>query len=103
MAKLKFYGGRDPERRKAAERGDLLIIHPRGFERANTDEQPKEYRKTMTTYAIQIHVPFEVETLEGPHTGNAGDFLAIGPAGEMYPIKEDIFYATYEEVKDAGK
>ena len=54
------------------------------------------FRKTALTRAVQVPVPFEVETLEGLHTAPAGAYLAIGPAGEMYPIQADIFEATYQ-------
>jgi len=40
--------------------------------------------------------PFEVETLEGTMRGGKGDYLCEGPAGEQWPIKKDIFEATYE-------
>lgn len=90
---LEFDGKRDPQRRQAAENGRKHFGMPDGSVRV-----PSEYRKTMTTWAVQIPVPFKVDTLEGMHAGDAGDYLAIGPAGEMYPIKEDIFRKTYEEV-----
>lgn len=93
MARLALDGQRAPERRRAVEEGNWWIVLPDGNE-----TRAKEYRKTMTTWAVQIPVPFTVDTLEGMHTGNAGDYLAIGPAGEMYPIKEDIFNTTYEPI-----
>lgn len=54
------------------------------------------YRKTTLTYAKKIEEPFEVDTLEGLHTGKAGDYLAIGAHGEMYPIDAAVFEDTYE-------
>jgi len=38
-------------------------------------------------------------TLEGDMAGKVGDFIIRGVAGELYPCREDIFYATYEEVQ----
>jgi hypothetical protein len=35
-------------------------------------------------------------TLEGWHAISDGDWIATGPKGERYPIKPDIFAATYE-------
>lgn len=58
----------------------------------------REFRKTATTRATRVPVPFEVETLEGLHTGKAGDWLAIGAHGEMYPIDAAVFEDTYEPV-----
>lgn len=40
----------------------------------------------------------EIETLEGTMTANLGDWIVRGIEGELYPIRNDIFRATYEEV-----
>ena len=39
-----------------------------------------------------------IKTLEGDHRANLGDWIIRGVQGELYPIKPDIFAATYEEV-----
>lgn len=57
------------------------------------------YRKTSLTYAVQMSEPFEVDTLEGVHTGKARDWLAVGAHGEMYPIDDAVFRSTYEAVR----
>jgi hypothetical protein len=54
------------------------------------------YRKTATIFAVQMARDFTVHTLEGVHTGKAGDYLAKGIAGELWPIKREIFERTYE-------
>jgi hypothetical protein len=41
---------------------------------------------------------FYVETLEGPLMVSLGDWVATGVKGERYPIKPDVFAATYEPV-----
>lgn len=40
----------------------------------------------------------EIETLEGTHRGNVGDYIIKGIQGELYPCKPDIFEQTYEKV-----
>jgi len=40
-----------------------------------------------------------VDTLEGRHTVTSGDWIATGVQGEHWPIKPDIFDATYEAVE----
>ena len=87
---LHFNGGKDPSRRAYVE------SHP------DIPFQPgvtlfRAYRKTTLTYAAKVSLPFEVDTLEGLHTGNAGDYLAVGVHGEMYPIEAAVFETTYEE------
>lgn len=39
-----------------------------------------------------------IETLEGDHIAQEGDFIIKGVKGECYPCKPDIFEMTYEEV-----
>jgi hypothetical protein len=58
-----------------------------------------EYRKTATVWAVQMPEAFEVQTQEGVMQGRAGDFLCQGPAGERWPIKREIFEATYTPVE----
>lgn len=37
-----------------------------------------------------------IKTLEGDMTANINDWIIKGVKGEFYPIKNDIFLATYE-------
>jgi len=39
-----------------------------------------------------------IDTLEGTHKANQGDYIIKGIAGELYPCKPDIFEKTYEPV-----
>lgn len=39
---------------------------------------------------------FRVDTLEGPLRVSEGDWIVVGIKGERYPVKPDIFSATYE-------
>lgn len=41
-----------------------------------------------------------IETLEGNHIANEGDYIICGVAGEFYPCKANIFYKTYEKVEE---
>lgn len=40
-----------------------------------------------------------IQTLEGLHTANVGDFIIKGIKGEFYPCKPDIFQQTYEKIE----
>ena len=42
-----------------------------------------------------------VHTLEGYHEVSPGDWIAKGIKGEYYPIKDEIFKLTYDEVGEA--
>lgn len=39
---------------------------------------------------------FEIYTLEGVMLARPGDYIVRGVQGEFYPVKPDIFEATYE-------
>ena len=75
-----------------------------------------KYRKTALIEATQWHKvgdhPAVVShlahdglgwcpTLEGGHVVTPGDWIATGVKGEHWPIKHDVFRATYEPVEDA--
>lgn len=59
-----------------------------GWEKA----APSNWRDTPSYITIQ--------TLEGPHYANVGDYIIKGIQGELYPCKPDIFEATYEKVEE---
>ena len=80
--------------------------------KANSDgfaESPAWISKAVLDGIVQIiHYPganygfngFKVITLEGPMTGNVGDYLIRGVEGELYPCRGDIFEKTYEKVEE---
>jgi len=41
---------------------------------------------------------YDIETLEGTMRCETGDWEVTGVKGEKYPVKPDIFEATYEAV-----
>lgn len=41
-----------------------------------------------------------IPTLEGVMTAQLGDWVIKGVQGEFYPVKNDIFEATYERVTE---
>lgn len=55
-------------------------------------------KRPIAVQAVQIHEPFIVDTLEGTHRGDAGDYLMVGVNGERYPCKKEIFEKTYDWV-----
>lgn len=58
-------------------------------------EQMIEFRKTSTTWAVQIDGPFAVETSEGTMVCEDG-WLALDSADNPYPIERSVFADTYE-------
>jgi hypothetical protein len=53
-------------------------------------------KKPIPVKCFQINEPFMVETMEGPLTGKAGDYLMVGIRGEAYPCDKEIFDETYD-------
>ena len=41
-----------------------------------------------------------INTLEGDHRAQKGDWIIRGVQGELYPCKDEIFRQTYEGVND---
>lgn len=41
-----------------------------------------------------------IDTLEGTHHVNVGDYIIKGIKGELYSCKPDIFAMTYEKVEE---
>lgn len=59
----------------------------------------KKYRKKpVIVEAYQTDTVIYIETLEGIHKAEIGDYVITGIKGEQYPCKPDIFEATYEPV-----
>ncbi len=60
-------------------------------------------KRPLVIDAVQLNFPegFHVKTLEGVMTGGQGDYLVIGIKGEKYPVKREIFEASYEPVQSA--
>lgn len=55
---------------------------------------PENGWRNVAGYAI------EIDTLEGTMRADMGDWIIKGVKGEFYPIKDEIFEATYEAVDD---
>ncbi len=41
-------------------------------------------------------MPLVIWTLEGPLNAQVGDWIVRGVKGELYPVKPEVFEATYE-------
>ena len=80
--------------------------------------QPRQFRKKpVVIEAVQFFEDREpwpdgvrgepgvtawISTLEGDMDVSDGDWIVTGIKGEKYPVKPDIFDATYEPVEDDG-
>lgn len=63
----------------------------------------KKYRKKpIVIEAYQTDKVMYIETLEGMHKADIGDYIITGVKGEQYPCKPDIFEQTYEPVNNAN-
>lgn len=74
-----------------------------------TDEFPEWFKEACRDDVVTMFSQYggevkycEIETLEGTHRCNHGDWVAKGVDGELYPIKHSIFIKTYEEVGREG-
>lgn len=63
-----------------------------------TNNLRKFRKKPVVIQAYQTDCIEYIETLEGTMKAEIGDWIVIGIQGERYPVKPDIFAATYEEL-----
>lgn len=66
-------------------------------------EEIKEFTKPRTAYmdeCVNLGLVLVIPTLEGKHIATKHDMIIKGVAGECYPVKIDIFEATYEAVPE---
>ena len=62
--------------------------------RLGHEEAPTWYMGTAVWIERFCHE--EIETPEGTMRADKGDWIVRGIKGEQYPVKNDIFEATYE-------
>lgn len=60
------------------------------------DAEGEEYKKTAPVHALKMDEPFDVETIEGPMSGKAGDWLVKGHNGDMWVVDDAMFQDTHE-------
>ena len=58
-------------------------------------EDLKQFMEDQGYYFNDEDCGLYIETLEGDHKANTGDYIIKGVKGEFYPCKEDIFKKTY--------
>lgn len=77
---------------------------PRKFRQQDDTIAKELYRKLpIEIEAILLASPTTVETLEGKMSGDAGDWLVTGVAGEQYIVAHAIFAETFEPTDAASK
>lgn len=72
---------------------DFLTGNKKKYEHMNTND---------VTYYIdheKVEGGLVIKTLEGEHIADINDWIIKGIKGEFYPIKPDIFDATYEAIE----
>jgi hypothetical protein len=57
--------------------------------------------KNVVTRVIKMDHDFKCETMEGIVVGKAGDYLAVGKMGEVYPINSKVFQETYDIIDES--
>lgn len=65
------------------------------FEERYEEVRPGVFRSRQAIRAVRVEEPLEIETLEGWVHAASGDLLALGPAGDVWPIPAERFAATY--------
>jgi hypothetical protein len=75
-----------------------LVIEAEPY-RPGLEDGIEEINAHMMVDGKGIPTPF-INTLEGKHYISPTDYIVTGIKGERYPVKQDIFEASYELVTD---
>jgi hypothetical protein len=87
--------------------GDWLVrSEPAGRRTIDADVFPRLYewvaadlyRAIGEVEARQVTEPESVTTMEGPVNADPGDWIVSDTAGNMWPVPDRVFRATYEEI-----
>lgn len=88
--------------------GDWLVIDPdtgrqwtadpRAFASGHERIEGDRYRRTGTVLARPAHLGEQVDTIEGPALGHAGDWLVQGSLDELWLVPTARFRTAYEPV-----
>ncbi|HHY74090.1 MAG TPA: hypothetical protein GX497_12890 [Bacillus bacterium] len=62
-------------------------------------KRKKFIKNPVIIEAYQVFTETKIETLEGLMTASPGDWIVTGIKGEQYPVKPDIFEATYSPIE----
>ena len=63
------------------------------------NEPPKWFLEAVRADQVILHsddAPIEIRTSEGVMKASPGDWIVRGVKGELYPVKTEIFEASYE-------
>jgi hypothetical protein len=62
------------------------------------DNEPEWWKEADRAGKIAVHPPHHwfIQTFEGTIRADLGDWIVRGVEGEIYPVKDRIFGATYE-------
>lgn len=87
-----------------AQPGDWLVSDDSGgswtvgdeiFRRTYQEQPDGRFAKIATVRAIRVAEPVEVPTLEGPARAERGDWVLRGADGELWPVTDEHFRASY--------
>lgn len=77
-----------------------VVIEAKQFTGMETDTFVFNGESVTKTFLVMVNPEkrkcLEIQTLEGTHRADPGDWIIRGVKGEFYPCKPDIFAATYE-------
>lgn len=81
---------------------EIRVINGRKMNLMEVDyfSNAPRYRKIAAVHALQSIEPGIIETLEGNMEFHSGDYLVTDdPPTHIWPVRQDIFEATYEELE----
>ncbi len=67
----------------------------------NAGNSWRHYKKNKPVWAKKLDVDETVDTLEGPVTYRAGDYLCKGPSGDIWGQEEAALFKKYDPAHDS--
>lgn len=84
----------------SGEGGDTWSVRDDIFRLTYQPVDGEHWRRDGVVQARPAHTGEVIDTLEGPLTAQAGDWVVRGPAGEQWPVRPEAFGRQYERVAE---
>lgn len=76
--------------------GAVRTVTPAEFDCSYSHINADRYERLGAVQARRAITRERVETLEGPATAYAGDWIVTGPNGNSWPVPDSVFQSGYE-------
>lgn len=81
-----------------------VVVEAYRYNQLKDNYRPDWFSDAVSVNKITTHPDCAwIHTLEGTMRANLGDWIVMGVAGEFYPVRPDIFEATYDPASSSSE